>query len=253
MPYGENPVNLTNGVEPGSANSEVASCTRAMIRREIRSVSPPPFAVNRTLTSPSLPGVSRSSEVVLSTELGITISLPLRSRTTVCRQVMSLTTPVVPETVTRSPGWITLPSMRPKPPITFAIVSFRPSDTAMPPTPSAVISVVGSMPNTGLSTIATATTQTSTRMMLMKIEALGILVLSSTRRSRPLSALVISAAATSVIVRKMILPAFAPNHCSIASISAVSLLIGSGVGLVRSHPTQRLVRGGPVRAGNSPG
>ena len=54
----------------------------------------------------------------------------------------------------------------------------------------------------------------------MKIEALGILVLSSTRRSRPLSALVISAAATSVIVRKMILPAFAPNH--VANIKALA-------------------------------
>ena len=171
--------------------------------------------MNVIVTHPSLDGVSFSSDAVLSTELGMTISLPLRSRTTVCRHVMSLTTPAVPATDTRSPGCITLPSISPKPEITFATVSFRPSDTAMPPTPSAVISVVGLMPNTGCSTMDAASIHTSTRMMLMNIDALGMSVRSSTLRITRASPLVINSAATIATSRKMIFPTFASNHCSI--------------------------------------
>ena len=103
-PYGEKPVNLTSGGFPSAAYSAVALPTVAIIRMEAASRSVPDFSVNGTVTHPSLASVTRSSDEVFSTELGMTISSPLRALTTVCRQVMSLTTPVVPATVTKSPG-----------------------------------------------------------------------------------------------------------------------------------------------------
>ena len=56
----------------------------------------------------------------------------------------------------------------------LAIVSFKPSEIATPPTPRAVTRVVGLMPNTGCSTIAAPVTQMVTRVRFTKIEALGI-------------------------------------------------------------------------------
>ena len=70
-------------------------------------VSTSGLAVNGIVTRHSFAGSSFSSAVVLSTEFGIIIRLPLRSRTTVCRQLMSCTTPVVSLMLTVSPGWIT--------------------------------------------------------------------------------------------------------------------------------------------------
>lgn len=60
-----------------------------------------------------------------------------------------------------------------------------------------------------------ASIHTSTRMMLMNIDALGMSVRSSTLRITRASPLVINSAATIATSRKMIFPAFASNHCSI--------------------------------------
>ena len=118
--------------------------------------------------------------------------------------------------VTRSPGWITRPSIRPKPPITLAIVSFKPSEIATPPTPRAVTRVVGLMPNTGCSTIAVPVTQMVTRVRFTKIEALGICELSRTLRSTRLITRSAANTTASTTASQMSLPALTWNQCAMS-------------------------------------
>lgn len=119
--------------------------------------------------------------------------------------------------LTVSPGWITCENMSVNPPIVFAMESFRPSEMARPPMPSAVNRLAGLTPNTGCSTMVSATTQTSTRAMLMKIDACGILLCSSTLRRPRLSKRVTTNANAMTMARKMILPLFAFNQSSTCS------------------------------------
>ncbi len=172
----------------------------------IRATSTSDFAVKGTFTMHSFDGAIFSSEAVFRIEFGMTISLPLRSRTMVCRQLMSLTVPVAPATLMKSPGWMTRPTISPKPPITLAMVSFRPRETARPPMPRAVNNVVGLTPNTGWSTVPAASTHTTTRMMLMKIEALGTCDLSSSLRAMRVSALSATNAMAMTMTSSTILP-----------------------------------------------
>ena len=118
--------------------------------------------------------------------------------------------------VTRSPGWITRPSIRPKPPMTLAIVSFKPSEIATPPTPRAVTRVVGLMPNTGCSTIAVPVTQMVTRVRFTKIEALGICELSRTLRSTRLITRSAANTTASTTASQMSLPALTWNQCAMS-------------------------------------
>ena len=118
--------------------------------------------------------------VLLSTEFGITSTSPSRVRRVVERQVTSVTTPLVEPTVTLSPGCTTRPTMSPRPPTMFEIVSCRPSEMATETTPSAAIRPEGSTPKTGFMTERSANDQMSARRMLTKIEALGTSEVSRT-------------------------------------------------------------------------
>ena len=97
----------------------------------------------------------------------------------------------------------------------LATVSFRPSEIATPPTPRAVISVVGLMPNTGCSTIAAPMTQIVTRARFTKIEALGICELSNTLRRTRLTSRSVTSTRTNTMANHVSLPAFAWNQRSI--------------------------------------
>ncbi len=151
---------------------------------------------------------------------------------TVCRQVMSLTTPVVPWMRTRSPGWITLPSMSPNPLMMFAIVSCIPREIATPPTPSAASSVVGLTPNTGCSTMVIAAAQMITRRMLAKIDAFGMLARSRTSLVMRARTLVAIMATAITITSRMILPVCCCSHSVITSITRP-------VPVMRSSPYRR--------------
>ncbi len=129
---------------------------------------------------PEFTSSRRVSVVLLRTELGITSTSPPRVRSVVERQVTSVTTPVVPPTVTLSPGRTTRPIMRPSPPIMFEMVSCRPSEIATETTPSAVMRPDGSTPNTGFITERSANDQMNARRIFTKMEALGTSEESST-------------------------------------------------------------------------
>ena len=202
-PAGEKPVRRTIGGDWGS----IRPCadwsifdSSSFVRRAVSTFG---LAVKGMVTLASLCGSSFSSSVVFSTEFGIIIRLPSRSRTTVCRHVTSCTSPVMPDMRTMSPGCSTCENMSWNPPIVLAIESLRPSETANPPMPSAVNSVIGLTPNTGLSTIVTAMTQISTRARLTKIEASGICDFSSALRNARETRRAVTYAATQTMTRKM--------------------------------------------------
>ena len=155
---------------------------------------------------------------------------------TVCRQVMSLTTPVVPWMRTRSPGWITLPSMSPNPLMMFAIVSCIPREIATPPTPSAASKVVGLMPNTGCSTMVMAAAQMSTRRILAKIDAFGMLARPSTSLVMRARTLVAIMAIAITITSRMTLPACCCSQFVITSIARPHSCYAFGV--VRRQPAR---------------
>ena len=166
---------------------------------------------------------------------------------TVCRQVMSLTTPVVPWMRTRSPGWITLPSMSPNPLMMFAIVSCMPREIATPPTPSAARMVVGLTPNTGCSTMVIAAAQMITRRMLAKIDAFGMLARPSTSLVTRTTTLVAIMAIAITITSRMTLPACCCSQSVITSIARpIPVMRSASIAasrLVWFHPTDCL-RGG---------
>ena len=83
MPYGVKPLSFTTGLYCGLASPTVACSTVLTMSAFIRSTSTPAFAVNGTDTRHSFDGSSFSSEAVFRMEFGMTISLPLRSRTMV--------------------------------------------------------------------------------------------------------------------------------------------------------------------------
>ena len=162
---------------------------------------------------------------------------------TVCRQVMSLTTPVVPWMRTRSPGWITLPSMSPNPLMMFAIVSCIPREIATPPTPSAARMVVGLTPNTGCSTMVIAAAQMITRRILAKIDAFGMLARPNTSLVTRTTTLVAIMAIAITITSRMTLPACCCSQSVITSIARPIPVMRSASTaasrLVWFHPTDR--------------
>ena len=175
--------------------------------------------MNGIVTCDSFVGRYFSSAVVWSTEFGIIHVLPLRSRTTVCRQVTSVTVPVTPEIETTSPGCSTCENISWKPPIVFAIESLRPSEIAKPPMPSAVNNVTGLTPKTGLSTIVTASVQMRMRARLMKIDAFGICERRSTLSSTRDVTRAAIIATTVTTTTRMILPLFARSQFSTKSMT----------------------------------
>ena len=73
-------------------------------------------------------------------------SSPLLFLMVVWRQVMSFTTPDDEPTSMLSPGLMMRSRLTCKPPMRFAMVSWKPSEMAMPPMPSAVMAALTSTP-----------------------------------------------------------------------------------------------------------
>ena len=86
------------------------------------------------------------SAVLLMMELGMTTSSPLLFLMVVWRQVMSFTTPDDEPTSMLSPGLMMRSRLTCKPPMRLAMVSWKPSEMAMPPIPSAVMAALTSTP-----------------------------------------------------------------------------------------------------------
>ena len=178
MPSGVNPVKRTEGFVFLRLIFAVARPTSSRIRLVAIDISVPLRRTNGTVVHAALFAGSFSSCVELRTEFGIHISLPPRSLMIVWRHVISLTRPDALPTFMLSPGEITWLTISVKPPIRLEIVSFIPKESASPPTPRAVRSVLGVMPKTGLSTTSTARNHNNMRRKLMNSDALGRFVLS---------------------------------------------------------------------------
>ena len=165
-----------------SSLSPSAASPRPMTSRSTSSRSAPVCTTKLTSQSPTSQRVRWVSAEVLSTELGMTCSVPSRARTMVWRQVTSVTTPEKPLIETSSPGSTTLPNMRPRPDMMFATVACRPREMMTEPTPRAATRPVGLIPKMGCMSESRATSHKMARTMLMKMDAEGMFELSSAFR-----------------------------------------------------------------------
>ena len=123
MPLASEPRKHTPVAWPSASLPASASSAAALIWAVTVSRSASSATATSTSHRVADPALRRLRAVLLSTELGMTCSLPRRSRTVVLRQLTSTTSPEKPETSTRSPGCTTLPAMRPSPPMTLETVS----------------------------------------------------------------------------------------------------------------------------------
>ena len=138
--------------------------------------------------------------VLLMMELGMSTSSPAPLRMVVWRQVMSFTTPVDEPTSMLSPGLMMRSRLTCKPPMRFDSVSWKPSEMAMPPMPSAVMAALTSTRKQVDSMMHTPVIHTAPRAMLMKMELEGKSRSSLMASTRPRKRLV-RRATTAVIAR----------------------------------------------------
>ena len=128
-------------------------------------------------------GASFVREVLLMTEFGMMTCSPVAVTMVVWRHVTSRTTPTSEPTRTLSPGSMMRMRESCRPPKKFDMVSWKPSETAMPPTPSAVTSALTSMPKHVPSKTDAPMIQTMPRTTFRKMELEGMGT-SSLRRMR---------------------------------------------------------------------